>query len=116
MLFTDTDSLTYDGKECNTAKGVSIATVFDKFKDVFFNGKIIRHKMKRIQSKKHKLGTYEIDKISLSCFDNERYVLDDGIRALAYFHEDSVTSCKEIEKDCNKKHCNKEDRDNEKRS
>ena len=46
-----------DGKECNTAKGVSIATEFDKFKDVLFNKKIIRHKMKRIQSKKHKLGT-----------------------------------------------------------
>ena len=24
---------------------------------------------------------------------------------LAYFHKDSVTSCKEIEKDCNKKDC-----------
>ena len=33
------------------------------------------------------------------------------IRALAYFHEDSVTICKEIEKDCNKKDSNKEDRD-----
>ena len=39
--------------------------------------------MKRIQSEKHKLGTYEIDKISLSRFDNKRYVLDDGIRTLA---------------------------------
>ena len=87
-----------DGKECNTAKAVSIATEFDKFKDVLFNEKIIRHKMKRIQSKKHKLGTYEIDKISLSCFDNKRYVLDDGICTLAYFHKDSVTSCKEIQK------------------
>ena len=85
-----------DGKECNTAKGVSIATEFDKFKDVLFNEKIIRHKMKRIQSKKHKLGTYEIDKISLSCFDDKRYVLDNGIYTLAYFHKDSVTSCKEI--------------------
>ena len=45
-----------DGKECNTAKGVSIATEFDKFKDVLFNQKIIRDKMKRIQSKKHELG------------------------------------------------------------
>ena len=60
-----------DGKEHNTAKGVSIATKFDKFKDVLFNKKIIRYKMKRIQSKKHKLGTYEIDKISLSCFDDK---------------------------------------------
>ena len=33
-----------DGKECNTAKGVSIATEFDKFKDVLFNEKTIRHK------------------------------------------------------------------------
>ena len=82
-----------DGKECNTAKGVSIATDSDKFQDVLYNKKIIRHKMKRIQSKKHKLGTYEIDKISLSCFDEKRYVLDDGIRTLAYFHKDSVTSC-----------------------
>ena len=40
-----------DGKEHNTAKGVSIATEFDKFKDVLFSKKIIRHKMKRIQSK-----------------------------------------------------------------
>ena len=61
-----------DGKECNTAKGVSIATEFDKFKDVLFNKKIIRHKMKRIQSKRHKLGTCEMDKISLSCFDDKR--------------------------------------------
>ena len=63
-----------DGKECNTAKGVSTAAEFDKFKDVLFNGKTIRHKMKRIESKKHKLGTYEIDKISLSCFDDKRCV------------------------------------------
>ena len=101
-----------DGKECNTAKGVSIATEFDKFKDVLFNEKIIRHKMKRIQSKKHKLGTYEIDKISLSCFDDKRYVLDNGIYTLAYFHKDSVTSCKEIKKDCDKKYYNKEDCNN----
>ena len=55
--------------------------------------KIIRHKMKRIQAKKHKIGTYEIDKISLSFFDDKRYVLDDGVNTLAYFH-----------KDCNKKY------------
>ena len=67
--------------------------------------KIIRQKMKRIKSKKHKLGTYEIGKMSLSCLDDERYVLDDGICTLAYFHKDSVTSCKEIKKDCDKEDC-----------
>ena len=84
---------------------MSIATEFDKFKDVLFNKKIIRHKMKRIQNKKHKLGPYEINKISLSCFDDKRYVLDDGIYTLAYFHKDSVTSCKDIKKYCDKKDC-----------
>ena len=53
---------TIDDKECITANRVSIATEFDKFNDVLFNKKIISHKMKRIQSKKHKSGTYEIHK------------------------------------------------------
>ena len=48
--------------------------------------------MKRIKSKKHKLGTYQIANISLSCFDDKRDVLDDGIYTLSYFHKDSVTS------------------------
>ena len=52
-----------DGKESNTAKGINIATEFNEFKDVLFDKKIIRHKMKRIQAKKLKIGTYEIDKI-----------------------------------------------------
>ena len=52
-----------DGKESNTAKGVNIATEFNEFKDTLFNKKIIRHKMRRIQSKKHNMETYEIDKI-----------------------------------------------------
>ena len=41
-----------------------------------------------------------------------KYMLDHGIRTLAYFHKDSVTSCKEIQKDCDKKGCNKKARDN----
>ena len=52
-----------DGREFNTTKGVNIATEFNEFKDTLFNKKIVRHKMKRIQSKKHKPGTYEIKKI-----------------------------------------------------
>ena len=44
--------------------------------------------MKRIQSKLHKIGTDDVCKISMSCFDDKRYVLDDGINTLAYFHKD----------------------------
>ena len=46
-----------NGKESNVAKGVNVATEFNEFKDIWFNKKVVRHKMKRIQSKKHKIGT-----------------------------------------------------------
>ena len=77
-----------DGKESNTAKGVNIATEFNEFKGTLFNKRVIRHKMRRIQGKKHKMGTYEINKISLSVFDDKRFVLNAGIHTLAYFHKD----------------------------
>ena len=66
---------------------MNITTEFNEFKYTLFNKKIMRHKMKRIQAKKHKLGTYEINKISLSYFDDKRYVQDDSINTLAYFHK-----------------------------
>ena len=78
-----------DGSESSTAKGVNIATEFNEFKDFLLNKKIIRHKMKIIPATKHKIGTYEIDKISLSCFDDKRQVVDDGVHTLAYFHKDN---------------------------
>ena len=43
--------------------------------------------MKRIQSKLHRTGTY-VCRISFSCFDDKRYILDDGINSWAYFNED----------------------------
>ena len=52
-----------DGKESNTAKGVNIATEFNEFKDTLFDKKVLRHKIRRIQGKKHKMETYEINKI-----------------------------------------------------
>ena len=33
--------------------------------------------MNRIQKKYHKIGTYEINKISLSCFDDKIHILND---------------------------------------
>ena len=77
-----------DGKEFNTAKGVKIVTEFNEFKDTLFKKKIMRHKMRKIQAKKHKLGTYKIDKISLSFFDDKIFVLNDEIYTLAFFHKD----------------------------
>ena len=47
-----------DGEESNTAKRVNIATEFNELKDTLFNKKVVRHKMKRIQSKKHEIEIY----------------------------------------------------------
>ena len=35
--------------------------------------------MRRIQDKKHKMGTLEINKTSLSFFDAKRFLLNNGI-------------------------------------
>ena len=51
-----------DGKESNTAKAVNTVIKFKENEDIFFNKKIIRHKMKIIQRKKHKIGAYEVHK------------------------------------------------------
>ena len=67
---------------------MNIATEFNEFRDILFKKKIMRHKIRRIQRKKHRLGTYEINKISLSCFDGKRYVQDDSTNTFAYFHKD----------------------------
>ena len=50
---------------------------------MLFNKKVVE----RIQSNLHEIGTYDINKISLSCFDDKRYILGDGINTLAYFHK-----------------------------
>ena len=55
----------------------------------------MRHRMQRIQSNLHKIGTHDVCRISLSCFEDKRYVLDDGINSLAYSHKD-VRSQREI--------------------
>ena len=77
-----------DDTEVNTAKGQNISIEFNEYEDILFDKKIIRRKMKRIQSKKHKISTYDVNKISLSCFDDKRYILNDGITTLAYFDKD----------------------------
>ena len=75
-------------KEVNKAKGVNKKLKYNEYIDVLFGRKVLKHKMKRIQSKLHQISTYELNKRSLSCFDDKRYVLNDGINTLAYFHKD----------------------------
>ena len=60
-------------------KGHSSDIKYDQFKDTHFNKKVIKHNTRAIKSKKHEIYTYESNKTSLSCYDDKRYILDDGI-------------------------------------
>ena len=55
---------------------------------MFFLIKKLLEKMKRIGSKIHNMYSQEIDKTSLSWFDDKRYILSDRINTLAYGHKD----------------------------
>ena len=75
-----------DDEEIARSKGVNKKLMHNEFKDVLFDKKVARHCMKRILAKRNKIGTYDICKISLSCFDDKRYVLKNGVDSLAYGH------------------------------
>ena len=74
-----------------TAKGIKKVVIkkdikHEDYKNVLLNNKQLHHKIKTIGSHEHQLGSYEINKVSFSCFDDKRYILNDGIRSLAYGH------------------------------
>ena len=60
-------SLLEDNKEHKKAKSMNkkfVATIsHNEYKDILLNNKCIRHSMNRIQSKEHRIETYEINKI-----------------------------------------------------
>ena len=68
-----------DNTEHKNGKGVNknvAATVsYNEFKNVLVNIKCI--------SKEHTIGAYEINKISLSCFDDKKYIQNHGYDGLA---------------------------------
>ena len=46
----------------------------------------MHHNMKTIRSEYHQISSYHLNKISLSCYDNKRYILDDKKSSYAYGH------------------------------
>ena len=48
--------------EVNKAKGVNLMLKYKEYADVLSDEKIVRHKMKRILSEKHSVGTHDINK------------------------------------------------------
>ena len=69
--------------EHKKAKGVNknvVATIsYNEYKVVLLNKECIRHSMNRVQSKDHRIGIYEINKISLSCFHEKMYIQNDFV-------------------------------------
>ena len=74
-----------------TAKGIKKNIIKNKikhkeYKNVLLENKQIHHTMKTIRSSNHQLGSYELNKVSLSCFDDKRYIVNNGINSFAYGH------------------------------
>ena len=72
-----------------TAKGIKKNVIknnikHEDYKNTLMNNEQMHHKMKTIRSQRHQLGSYEINKVSLSCFDDKRYIHDNGISSYAY--------------------------------
>ena len=55
----------------------------NKYKDVLLNKKCFRHSMNRIQCKDHRIGIFEMNKISLPCFDDKIFIQNNGCDGLA---------------------------------
>ena len=80
-----------DNKGGKTAKGIKKNIIknnitHENYKYILFNDEQMYHKMKTIRSESHELNSYEINKVSLSCFDDKRYIHEDGKTSYAYGH------------------------------
>ena len=78
-------------KNSKKAKGVKKNVVrkgisHGDYLQILKGSKVMHHKMKTIRSDCHQISSYEINKISLSPFDDKRYILSDGISSYAYGH------------------------------
>ena len=80
-----------ESKNNKTAKGVQKNIIkrdidHSDYLTCLQNNTIVQHKMKTIRSEYHDISSYEINKTSLSCYDDKRYILDDGKTSYAYGH------------------------------
>jgi len=77
-------------KKGKTTKGIKKIVIKKNinhadYKNTIFDGTQMYQKIKTITSDHHTIGSYKLNKVSLSCFDDKRY-LHDGINSYAYGH------------------------------
>ena len=80
-----------ENKENKTAKGVKKNVInselsLSDYLNTLQKCNTMRHKMRTIRSEHHQISSYQINKVSLSPFDDKRYILDDGISSYAYWN------------------------------
>ena len=68
-------------------KNAVAAISHSEYKGVLLNKKCLRHSVNRIQSKNHRIGTYETKKNFLSCFDEKIYIQSNRYDGLAFGYE-----------------------------
>ena len=83
-------SIVYEDKQKMSAKGVcryaQSSLNHEVYRNVLMTGSLMRSTNIRIGAQKHILRTIRNQKISLSAFDDKRFILEDGITCLPFGH------------------------------
>ena len=80
-----------DDSEKKTAKGIVRSVIknhlkHSQYENILETGERMNSNMKMIRSFDHSIYTVNVTKVSLSAYDDKRYILDDGISSYAYGH------------------------------
>jgi len=78
--------------ENKTAKGLKKNVIrreinHSDYRDTPFNNIKMHHQTRNIRSEHHQISSYQLNKVSLSPFDDKRYIHSDGITSYAYGHK-----------------------------
>ena len=79
--------------EKKRAKGINRAVVekeisHDDYKNTLFLDTQMSHPVIQFRNRDHQIYTVEGSKVSLSAFDDKRYILENGVESYAYGHRD----------------------------
>ena len=83
-------SIQFQGGVKQSAKGVQKSVKktlhHDLFKSCLFDKQPVRKSMTQLKSENHQIVVNRVNKIAVSSYDDKRYLLEDGVRSLAYGH------------------------------
>ena len=68
-----------------------------RYKQILVTGERMKSSMKMIRSFDHDIYTVNVTKVSLSAYDDKRFIQDDGISSYAYCHYATPCCMKQVE-------------------